>query len=392
MSPAAMSLPRIGVEVRGAPRTDSIRVQSCGALRKGAAATGIIHDNPARSNAPLARAAGTGIILVNPARSDRDGQSSSRNESPRRAMRPSTRPPSTDARIDAIAAEQHGVVSRRQLVAAGVVGHAIDDRLRKGRLEGVYRGVYRVGPVRARWWREVAAVLACGGGAVVSHWSAGRLAGLLRPGAGAEGPVHVTIPSGYRTPGPGAKVHRASVLSSDETTTLHGIPCTTPARTILDLSGVLAPRALERVVARALRDGAVDTDAIARLVGRHPRRAGAGVLRRLLAQETEPAFTRSAAEERFLRLVRRSGLPVPRSNVRLNGVEVDFHWPSTGLVVEVDGYAFHGSRVAFEHDHGRDAALTVAGYRVLRFTWRQLTRQPEKVLVAVTRALAGRDL
>ncbi|MFP4624522.1 MAG: DUF559 domain-containing protein [Gemmatimonadota bacterium] len=304
--------------------------------------------------------------------------------------------------IDALAARQHGVVTRSQLLGAGIPAHSVDDRLRRCRMEGVFRGVYRVGPVRAPRWREMAAVLACGerrglacgerripapSGPVLSHGSAAAVGGIVRVASRPQAPVHVTIRGGYRSPGPWVKVHRTARLEPDEATSVDSIPFTTPARTLLDLAATLAPRTLERLVARAMREGLVGSDDLVRLLERYPRRAGAGVLRALLDRSGGPAYTRSEAETTFLHLIRRNGLPAPRVNVRVAGIEVDFHWPSTRLVVEIDGFRFHGSRAAFERDHRRDILLAEAGVRVLRFTWKQLAQEPGRVLVAVTRSL-----
>lgn len=297
-----------------------------------------------------------------------------------------TSPP--DTVIDAFAARQHGVVSRRQLLSAGVPAHVIDYRVRRGRLRQLHRGVYGVGPVTGRFGREMAGVLACGDSAFLSHDSAAPFWRLgARPADAA--PVEVTVTAGPRRPGAGIRVHRAPGLRPDETTEVHGIPITTPARTLLDLAGRRSPRELERALAGAIRDRILSGDDVARLIRRHPRRPGTGILRDVLARDGGPAFTRSEAESRFLDLMRRSPLPAPRCNVRVRGREVDFLWAAERLVVEIDGFEFHGRRAAFERDHRRDAALTVAGYRVLRFTWAQITREETTVLVRVAQALVG---
>ena len=150
----------------------------------------------------------------------------------------------------------------------------------------------------------------------------------------------------------------------------------------------MSARELEQVVARAEREGLVDAGVLEAMLKRHPRRRGTGSLRALLANSGRLAFTRSEAEERLLALVRRSQLPPPQVNARLDGYEVDFLWFEARLVVEVDGYAFHSSFGSFHADRRRDAVLTAAGFRVMRITWRQLTRERDATLVRLAQALA----
>lgn len=309
-----------------------------------------------------------------------------------------------DAVIDRLSVRQHGIVGRRQLLVAGVPQHVVDYRVGKRRLHPVYPGVYRLGPVRARFSREMAAVLACGDGAVVSHGSAATLWG-LRPdpgpgraparerrggGGGRAQIVDVSIRHGCRSPGPGVRVHRIATLESAEITTTHGIPVTAPPRTILDVGAYCGVRELERMVATAERRGLASRRQIAALVARFPRRRGTRALRSLLAQEAGAGFVRSEAESLLQALVRKAGLESPRTNVVVHGYEVDSLWPQARLVVEIDGFAFHSSRAAFERDRDRDSALTGAGYRVIRVTWRQLKAAPEVFLVRLAQALARR--
>jgi very-short-patch-repair endonuclease/predicted transcriptional regulator of viral defense system len=297
----------------------------------------------------------------------------------------------TDARILLLASSQHGIVTRSQLMHAGVPEHAIEYRLKKGRLCRLHRGVYRTGPVAAAYHREVAAVLACGERAVLSHDSASALLGLT-PRHGDTGrvqprtaPVDVTGPRTLRGPGHGVRLHRTNRIEPDEIRRRHGIPVTSPARTLLDLASI-GVRRLERIVARAERQGMVTRGDVETLLNRYPRRRGTRRLRALIAEP--PALTRSEAEARFLELARSGHLPHPATNAVVCGMEVDFVWPDRRLIVEIDGFVFHCSRVAFETDRDRDSILAAAGFRVIRFTWRQLTRQPEVVLVRLAQALA----
>lgn len=301
--------------------------------------------------------------------------------------------PGRDARdpfriITALAEGQHGVVTRTQLLQAGVAGHRIDYRVQRGRLTPLYRGVYQVGPVAGRYAGEMAAVLACGPAAALSHRSAAVLWAMLAD-AGRGSPVDVSIRRGCRAPGPCVRVHRMTTLNDDETTMKSGIPVTTPARTLIDLAGVASPKQLERALANAKRGGLLEQARLEELLGRHAHRPGAPLLRELLQPAFSPAFTRSEAEARFLGLVRKARVPPPQVNASVEGMEVDFFWRGAGLVVEVDGYDYHSSPEAFERDRDRDMRLTAAGLRVMRVTWKHLTVEREELLVRLGQALAG---
>jgi very-short-patch-repair endonuclease len=267
--------------------------------------------------------------------------------------------------IAAIAARQHGVLSSTQLIDAGLTPRAIDCRVDAGRLHRLHRGVYAVGhralSHRGRW---LAAVLACGPGAVLSHADAARLWRLL-PVEEHPGPVHVTVPgAGGRRRRSGIVAHRSQTLAQAEVTRRHSIPVTRPARTIADLARVL-PK--ERVAAAADR---------ARLLG--------------LRVDRREAPTRSSLERRFLARCRRHRLPPPEVNVWIGPDRVDFLWRSERLVVETDGWETHRTRAAFEADRARDARLRLADYEVVRVTDRQLHEEPERVAATVRALLARR--
>ena len=289
--------------------------------------------------------------------------------------------------IAALAARQHGVVTRAQLLAAGIAPDTVRSRVRTRRLVPVHHGVYRVGPVVDPRAREMAAALACGAGAVVSHYSGAALWERLPQRDGML--VDVTVPHHHRGRRPGLRVYRVRALPEEEVTVLDVIPITTPARTILDLAGVAPPRRVEQALARAIREALTTPAEVLGLLARHPRRPGGPLLRALLEREGGPAFTRSEAEERFLALVRKAGLPEPELNVDVGGHEVDFLWRRERLVVEVDGFEFHSSRDRFENDRRRDADLFGLGLRVVRVTWRHITEELEATLVRVTRALVA---
>lgn len=263
--------------------------------------------------------------------------------------------------IAALAAQQRGLVTRKQLLAAGIPERSVSRRLAAGRLHRLHRGVYLVGhPVPPPLALELAALLACGPTAVLSHRTAAVLWRFLPSWAG---PVEVIAPDRRCRPRPGLKPHAAK-LQRPEITTRHALRITTPARTLADLASVLDPTALERATNEA--------DVLGLVEGRSAR---AGV-------------TRSEAERRLLALLRSAGLPPTATNTRIAGQEVDVLYAEARLVVERDGYAFHRTRAAFERDRRRDADLAAAGFRVVRVTWRALTTEPEALIARLAGALA----
>jgi very-short-patch-repair endonuclease len=231
--------------------------------------------------------------------------------------------------------------------------------------------------------QRMAAVLACGAGAVLSHRAAGAL-WELRPSARAV--VEVTAARALR-PIAGVERHRA-VLADAETTTRRGIAVTTPSRTLLDLAGVLDRHAFERALEQVELRRLHDATPLGVLLDRHPRAPGAGMARRALAAQ-RPGITRSELEQRFLAFLDAHRLPRPRVNAYVEGLEVDAVWASARLVVELDGGAFHTTRQAFERDRRRDRALVAAGWRVVRITWRQLHEEPAAVAADLRALLAA---
>lgn len=284
-----------------------------------------------------------------------------------------------------VASRQYGLITRAQLLACGLSDTAIATRVRQYWLHRLHRGVYAVGHTApTQLQREMAAVLAAGDGAVLSHHSA---AYLWRIADEPWGPAHVTLAGGgCRKPGIDARVSRR--LSAADRTIRWGIPVTTPPRTVIDLADRLDDQALEQMLAEArvmklVTDGQL-RQALSRLRGRR----GAGRITRLLARAHGPALTRSEAERRFLALIRAAQLPEPRANALVGGLEVDFYWPVDRLVVEIDGFAFHSGRRGFERDRERDAVLAASGLRVIRITRRQLSDEPETVIARLAAALA----
>jgi very-short-patch-repair endonuclease len=279
------------------------------------------------------------------------------------------------------------VVTRAQLREAGYTNRAIDRRLESGRLHRVHRGVYLVGHVVMPHAREMSAVLAVAPNAVLSHRSAACLWQLL-PYPARPDSVDVTVWGRNAGRKPGIRIHRVSALAPGETRTCKRIPTTTPARTLIDLACQVSARELEQAVAQAQTRGLTSHRDLLALLDRHPGRRGTAALRALL-NGGAAVLTRSEAEERFLALVRKAQLPAPDVNVGLAGYEVDFLWREERLIVEVDGFAFHSSRAAFERDRLRDAELQAQGFRIIRVTWRQIVDHPEAMLVRIARTLSG---
>jgi hypothetical protein len=270
-----------------------------------------------------------------------------------------------DRRIAEISRRQHGVVDVKQLRAAGLDSAAVARRAAAGRLHSVHRGVYAVGHTALSWrGRWTAAVLAAGDGAVLSHHSAAALWEFLRP---LGGPIDLSVPGAAGKRGrAGLRIHRSRTLGPRVTTWRHGIPVTTPARTIADLEGTVAPYLLRRAIRQAEIAG---------------HRLGAGVT---------VHRTRSDLELDFLALCDRHGLPRPEVNVRVGRLLVDFLWREARLAVETDSWDYHRGSVAFEDDHERELALRQAGFEVRSFTGAQLERRPDAVAADLARAL-GRD-
>jgi very-short-patch-repair endonuclease len=285
-----------------------------------------------------------------------------------------------------LACRQKGVVTREQLLRAGVAPEVVDYAVAEGRLVVLYRGVYQAGPVLEPWGRELAAVLACRHGALLSHRSAAVSWGLLLPPP--DGRVEVTISGALRGRYPGIHVHRARLpLSRMDRTVRHGLPVTSPARTLLDLAATASDDELQRALDVALQERILTVRAVQGLLARSRGRRGAARLAALLPVAAEERVTRSHMERVFLQLLRRYGLPAPATNVGIRGFVVDCYWKEAGLVVELDGYRVHGTRPAFEADRRRNAALLAAGLRVLRLSWRQLDQLTEPTMVQVGQAL-----
>jgi Transcriptional regulator, AbiEi antitoxin len=295
-----------------------------------------------------------------------------------------------DGSIAELAEAQYGVVGRRQLLALGVGEEAIEVRLRAGRLHRLHRGVYSVGhrvvPREGRW---LAAVLFAGpGAAVLSHRSAATLWGIRDHYSGA---IEVTCRSKSRSRG---AIHRHfAALPGDEMTVERGIPVTTVPRTLFDLAAVSSVDTVEHALRESEYLRLHDRLSLPDLLVRYPGRHGCRTIRECLRRRAELPVgrARSWLELEFLPFLQRNGLPRPRLNVWLevNGrsIQVDCLWPGK-VVVELDGFAGHGTRVAFREDRARDRRLRVAGYGITRIAPEQLEEEPEEI-AADLRALLG---
>jgi hypothetical protein len=284
-----------------------------------------------------------------------------------------------------LAARQHGVVAREQLLALGYSKERIHTLVAEGVLLRLHRGVYAVGhrrlTLKGRW---LAAVLGCGDGARLSHRDAAMLWDLRRT---SSGPIHVTAPGPHRLTG--LRCHRTRHPDRLGTTLIDAIPVTTIERTLLDCA-VGEPH--ERVLAlleAAERRNILDGRTIRAEIDESPGHRGTARLARALAEVAdEPPDLRSGLEAAILALTRGAGLPDPSTNVVVAGVPVDAYWPQYALVVEVDGWRWHRSRRSFEEDRRRTNRLQLAGLTVLRFTDTQVDRDPQGVAAEIRRAIA----
>jgi very-short-patch-repair endonuclease len=296
--------------------------------------------------------------------------------------------PPPDRALAELAAQQFGILTLRQILESGLDRGAVKYRISTGRLQRLWRGVYSFGHMELkREGRLLAAVFACGPGAVLSHRSAAAHWELLASGRAV---IDVTVPAaGTRAKRPGIHLHCCRRLDPADLTTEGGIPITTVPRTLVDLNAVVPDRLLERAleqayIRRLLPVGAVEA-ALERANGRKTR-----TLRRLVAAESRTAtVTRSELEERFLALIRSVELPDPEVNAWLCGYEVDFLWRAQRRVIEVDGHAYHSTRQATTRDRRKDDDLETAGYGVTRFTADQILHDPEDTLARTKRVLGS---
>jgi predicted transcriptional regulator of viral defense system len=282
-----------------------------------------------------------------------------------------------------MASRSHGVVIRADLLGAGISPKEVRQRLGTGALIRVHPGAYRVGhrapSLEARY---LAAVLACGEGAVLSGWAAAYLWGLLR---GSPPDPDVTCPTERRVKG--VVTHRCRRMEPRATTVLRGIPITTIAKTLVDLAAVVN----ESELARACHEAAVrhhTTPAqVEAVLARRPGAPGAAKLRRVLRGDVP--VTLSRLESRFLERLRAAGLPLPRTNRPAGGRRVDCRWPDLALTIELDGYRYHHSRHAWEQDRRREREARARGDEIRRYTYGDVYESPELMLTELRALLAS---
>lgn len=281
----------------------------------------------------------------------------------------SKRQQNSGSEVWALAAKQHGVVTRKQLLELGLSAPAVQHRLARGRLHRITPGVYAVGRPRVgKHGRWMAAVLASGAGAALSYGSAAALWGIERE-RGDD--VEISVPVASMRRRPGVSIYRRPNLRPSDIVVKDGIPVTSVVRTFIDVATQLDRADVERAVNEADRRGLIDPEALLDALDSHPGRRGVGSLRRILGRD---AFflTDSELERRFLRLVAQMALPPPLTQQWVNGFRVDFFWPDLGLVVETDGLRYHRTATQQARDQLRDQAHLATGLTALRFTHRQV--------------------
>lgn len=273
---------------------------------------------------------------------------------------------------------QHAVFNLDQICDLGITASAVRQRVAAGRLHRIYNSVYSLVPrsLLSREGHWLAAVLACGPGAALSHRSAAALHELRGSWASR---VDVTIPTRSGRRHEGIRIHRSTTLTEADMTTVNGIPCTTVARTLFDLADMISRRALERAFDQADVLDVFDLSAISDQLQRNFSRRAAKIVTALLNEHyigSTPTW--SELEEAFLALCRRYGLPQPGVNRWITlpdggpAIRADFLFRKERIVVETDGHRYHNTAQAFERDRDRDQRLTVYGWRPFRTTWRQI--------------------
>jgi very-short-patch-repair endonuclease len=292
---------------------------------------------------------------------------------------------SDDIPLAQLADRQHAVVAGWQLRDLGYTKNAIKRRADSGRLHRKYRDVYAVGhsrlTVRGKW---MAAVLACGRDALLSHRAAAALWELR---TAPTGPLDVTATSRHNIPG--IRGHYVRAIHPDDRAEIDGIPVTSLARTLLDLAVILSHQRMRTTLEGVERREILNFARLDALLARSNGHRGVGRLRAALHELHGGApWTQSELEIRFLELIRAAGLPEPRVNVFVLGELVDFYWPEHKLVVETDGWRFHRSRRSFEENRLRDTKLQVAGIRVIRPTYERIVHEPQALLADLTALLS----
>ncbi len=275
-----------------------------------------------------------------------------------------------------LAGRQHGIMTRRDLLGLGFTPEAIEHRVAVGRLHPVMRGIYAVGwPHLTRERRWMAAVLACGEGAALSHRSAAALWGI---GKEWRDLVQVSVRRRCRHKRSGIRAMSRPSLSKEDISVRNGIPVTRPVRTLLDLATELDATALERSVNEADKRDLIDPETLRAALDDFAGEPGVRSLRVLLDRHTF-CLSDSELEILFRPIAASAGLPRPLTKAWVNGYEVDFYWPELGLVVETDGLRYHRTASVQTRDRVRDQTHTAAGLTPLRFTHWQVKHEPDHV-------------
>lgn len=280
-------------------------------------------------------------------------------------------------------------MSREQLLALGFSRSAIEHRRRTGRLHQLARGIYSVGRSHlTREGRWIAAILACGPGAALSHRSA---AALWDFGAEHEDYIDVSVKRASEARLPGIRCHRRPTLAAEAITRRKNIPVTEPVQTFLDLTTVAGPKTIERAINEADKHDVIDADSLRRALDDHPGERGVRPLRRILDKHTF-RLSDDELERLFRPLAASAGLPVPLTKTMVDDFEVDFFWPHLGLVVETDGWRYHRTPSAQTRDALRFQEHTAAGLTPIRFSHWQVKYEPrhvETILRRTARHLRG---
>ena len=296
-----------------------------------------------------------------------------------------------DRQVGELAGAQRSLITRRQLLTLGVSSDMVGRALQRGRLHRMHQGIYSLVPFPALppLAPELAAILACGDSALLSHHSAAAVYG-FRPFL--EGDVDVTVigkETGRRRKG--IRVHRTAHLDPRDARRYQQIPITSPARALLDIAPETSGRALEWALDQALVKRLTTRTQIKAVLAAYPHRPGTPKLQPLVDDPGRPtSITRSHPEEQLLDRIRRAGLPIPEVNARVGNYTADFLWRSAKVILEIDGYHYHHTRAAFERDHRRDAEHQRDDFLVIRVTPRQLQHNHEAILVHVATTLERR--
>lgn len=299
-------------------------------------------------------------------------------------------------RISTLASRQDGVLTRRQLIAAGVDAHKVDSRVKNRVLRKLYAGVYAFGHDRLTpLARQRAAVMAGGPNAVLSHRAAASLLGLLPPNGKLE-VIRSSSPDRHRPPPahasraihPGLTIHRTRSLAATEVTSRHGIPVTSPVRTVINLAERESPKTLDLAIRRGVADKILEIGELARAVDRCRGRKGIAKLRKVL-EKWNPGklLTRSELESKMSDIFVDHGIPAPIINDRRAGYEIDFQWDGSNILVEGDGGMFHLSPADRNRDYRKMLDLAASGHTVVRITDNMVLNEPRKIGITVRKLL-----